>query len=87
MRFIRNISYAMAFLLLLTACNINDLSESQKQQPGHQKEGSANVLERDREILDNRDDGTAIELDEGGTEAQNDPWDGIGGKETDEVRE
>ncbi|MGD7044932.1 hypothetical protein [Jeotgalibacillus proteolyticus] len=87
MKSLKKFSLVIGFVLLLTACNINELNESEKEQPGHQKEGSANILEKDREILDNRDDGSEIEVDDGGTEAQNDPWDGIGGKETDEVRE
>ncbi|PPA70929.1 hypothetical protein [Jeotgalibacillus proteolyticus] len=73
-------------VVILTACNTNNLNESQEDHPYKQKEGSANILERDREILDNRDDGTYIDADDGGTEANNDPWDGIGGEETDNER-
>ena len=69
--------------VFLVGCNGADNHEgnSLMNQGEQDDEGAANILERDREILDNRDDGSSNEAGKGGTDANNDFYDGIGGKE------
>ena len=50
MKSIKMISSALMAVLLVVGCNTND------DDPNNEN-GSANILEHDREILDNRDDG------------------------------
>lgn len=79
---LKKMGILVAAASIVAGCNDNHENNSTDVEDlHHTDEGGANITDRDREILDNRNDGSHIETDDGGTEANNDFWDGIGGED------
>ncbi|KIL45254.1 hypothetical protein [Jeotgalibacillus soli] len=79
----------IAAITLMFGCNTDNTTNKEavkdeaQNDDGKHQDGTGNVTDRDREILDNRDDGTNFEVDDGGTDANNDQYDGTGGNTED----